>query len=90
MRPVERIEPFLEKVDLEDLFTNIWKLPLEDDQLTFLVDLIKEKLPELKNLWEKTPDLRFSQLLVVNGLIRNYPGFWYYYEEDDILKKQEE
>lgn len=84
MRLKERIPNFIEKVNIENLLLNIWKLPVSKET----IESIKKDLPRIQQLWTEYPDGRFSQTLVNNDYIPNYQGFWYYTEESEILKKQ--
>lgn len=89
MRPIARIKPFLDKVNIDHLFRKIFDFHLvTEEQTQFTIDLIKEKLPEIEVIWNSNPDWRFTQVLVNMGLLGNYPGVWYYYEEEDILIDQ--
>lgn len=84
MRLKERIPNFIEKVNIENLFLNIWELPVSKE----IIESIKKDLPRIQQLWSEYPDERFSQTLVNNDYIPNYQGFWYYMEESEILKEQ--
>lgn len=88
MRNIKRIGRFLELVNNENLLTNIWKLPLKDNDLRAVLSLITIKSKEIKDYWLENPNLRYSQVLIGMGIVPNYPGFWYYLEEDDILDQQ--
>lgn len=83
MRPKERIEDFLNKVKLEKVFKDIWKIEYSED----LIKKINSQLDLLKDVWLEHQDWRFSQLLINTGLIPNYPGFWYHKEEPEILEE---
>jgi hypothetical protein len=84
MRPKERIEFFLNNVDLEQLFIEIWKIPYTKDIIS-KIELGRENIEEF---WKDNSDLRFSQVLVNLEIIPNYPGFWYYWDEYEILEQQ--
>jgi len=43
------------------------------------------KIDSIKNIWENSPDLRLSQVLLNIGILYNKPGVWYYLEEVDYL-----
>lgn len=87
MRAKERIEPFLDKVNLLDLFNNIWKTGNKElNQILSEYILINKEA--LIKYWKKNQDLRFSQVLINRGVIPNIPGYWYYMEESEILEKQ--
>lgn len=87
MRPVERIDPFLDKVKIRYLIKHIWKLKGIGDP-NLIKESIENDLDKIKEFWKDSPDLRFSQVLVNLGVIPNFPGFWYYWEEAEILEKQ--
>lgn len=82
MRPIERIDNFLDKVNLRKVINEIWKLDLSDEH----IDMIELEKEYLRKKWKENPDWRFSQLLVNVGLISNVPGFWYYTEEWELLE----
>lgn len=82
MRNKVRIENFLNKVNINHLINDIWKLT--DIDIKNIID----NIPLIKEKWHDMPDLRFSQILIRLNFIPNSFGFWYYYEEDDILKLQ--
>lgn len=84
MRPVERIELFLEKVDLDKLLGEIWRI-LKNEDIHPYSKIIYTDLPKIKKYWLENPDLRFSQVLIALEIIPNIPGAWYYMEEPEIL-----
>lgn len=84
MRLKERIPLFIEKVNLDHLFKEIYKINVSEEQ----VRLIKQNLKTIQEYWESVPDLRFSQVLVVMGFVPNHPGTWFYKEEKGILLEQ--
>ena len=86
MRSIERIEPFLEKVDINKLFKDIWKLPEYSDP-DKMESLLAEDYDIILSFWKDNPDLRFSQLLISMNYIPNILGFWYYMKEEEILEK---
>src|SRR5665647_1587308 len=88
MRNPLRIDKFLELVDMENLLTNIWKLPLKDDGLRAMLSLLMVEKAEINKFWHENSDLRFSQVLVNMGILPNFPGFWYSLEEPEILEEQ--
>jgi len=88
MRNPIRIDKFLELVDMGNLLTNIWKLPLQDDSLRAMTSLLAVKKDDISEFWHNNPDLRFSQVLINMGFMPNYEGFWYYKEEPEILEEQ--
>ena len=83
MRPIERIDNFLDKVNFSKVINEIWKLNLSGEH----IDMIELEKEYLRKKWKENQDWRFSQLLVNVGLIPNVPGFWYYTEEYDLLEK---
>lgn len=83
MRPIERIDNFLDKVNFKKVINEIWKLDLSDEH----IDMIELEKEYLRKKWKENQDWRFSQLLVNVGLIPNVPGFWYYTEEYELLEK---
>lgn len=85
MRSIERIEKFINTIDIGNLIYHIWKIndQISIDRLNFLYNK-----KEVLTFWKDNPDLRFSQVLINLGLIPNVPGFWYYMEDDVILEKQ--
>lgn len=87
MRPIERIKPFLEKVDIFMLLDSTWSIFDSESALGYS-KIINTELPRIRYVWEKSPDLRFSQVLVNLRIIPNIPGFWYYMEEPKILVEQ--
>lgn len=98
MRPKERIIPFLEAIkgNFINIIYDIYKIgngdqtewnTLYDDKDTNLADFYYDSESEVEKFWLENPDLRFSQVLVILGIIPNIPGFWYYMEEDEILKQ---
>lgn len=86
MRPIERIEPFLEKVKIRYVIRYIFKLHNYVDP-TKIKETFDERKKEVKEFWLQNSDLRFSQVLVSLEYIPNIPGAWYYMEEDEILEK---
>jgi len=87
MRLKKRIDPFLEKIDLEKLLKR-WFPNWEPSTLNVVVNEFGIRKEELTTFWKNEYDLRFSQLLINYNLIPNVPGFWYMDEEDEILIAQ--
>lgn len=85
-RPIERIDQFLDSVDLEHLFTDIWKF--DPDEIPSIIVDIDNNLDAIRANWKDLPDLRFSQLLISMGFLLNTPGIWFYKEEYEILIEQ--
>lgn len=87
MRLTERIDPFLEKVDMDALILK-WFPHWESSMINAVVNQFSMRRGELRIVWKENYDLRFSQLLVNNSLLPNTPGMWYYDEEPEILIEQ--
>jgi len=87
MRLEERIDPFLEKVNVDALIVN-WFPSLAESVRNIIVNRIGENKKYIKESWHESPDLRFSQVLVNDGYIPNMPGMWYYEEEYETLIEQ--
>ena len=68
-RPIERIEPFLEKVKIRRLVEHIWKLPID---ASYIKHLFEKNIDKIKQYWLKNPDLRFSQVLLNKNIIPYY------------------
>lgn len=77
MRRKERIRNFMDKVDLRKLTD----FPLTEEGIK-TIERDKELIIEV---WEQTPNLRFSQILIKMEII---PNMWFHQEEPDILIKQ--
>lgn len=88
MRAIERIELFLDKVDLKKLLNQTWNIIVEQDELEDTLWIINSHKNDINKFWKENPDLRFSQVLINMGIISNIPGYWYYMEESEILEKQ--
>jgi hypothetical protein len=85
MRPVERIVPFINKIDFKRLFDEVWpNLGVNSTQMEIT---IIHNLHALIRFWLDNQDLRFSQVIVNMGLLPNVPGLWYYMEDSEILEK---
>jgi hypothetical protein len=80
MRPVERINNFLQKVNWSTLIRR-WRLSVEEE-----VRIIKN-LDFIKTKWEKFPDQRIGQLLINLNLIKDHYLIWVD-EEYEILRDQ--
>lgn len=84
MRPIERIDNFLSKVDWGLLLRKRWKLNINiDDPL--MVSLYKNTWDIL--YWKENPDQRIGQVLINLGLIPDSVQAWND-EESDILEAQ--
>lgn len=86
MRDANRIDKFIDFVipnKLRDVIEGYWGLPPQSDDAIARICFFKEQIRED---WKRSPDLRFSQMLVNSWLLPNYEGLWYYREEEDILK----
>lgn len=83
MRPIERIDNFLAKVDWGWLLDTHWK-DCEHQKINKIIGL----LPFFESYWKENPDLRIGQLLVTLGLVIDNPQVWND-EESDILRAQE-
>ena len=84
MRPAERIPIFLQHVDLHKLLVDIWNLPLSLEEIPIVVSNIKSEMDNIRKVWIKNRDLRFSQVLIKLGLIHNYVGFWFRYFTNNV------
>lgn len=87
MRLTERIDPFLEKVDLEKLLQK-WFPTWEQTTINEILNELGERKKLITAFWKSNPDLRFGQMLVNMNILPNVPGMWYYDEEDEILINQ--
>jgi hypothetical protein len=85
MRPVERIDSFLDKVKIRYLLKYIWKIHKGNENV--IKKDIDRSIETIREYWKENSDLRFSQVLVNLGFISNTPGDWYYMEEPEILLK---
>lgn len=87
MRPIERIDIFLNKIkeddNLEKVLHEVYKLNVDKDG----IKIIQSGYNVIEIFWKENPDWRFSQVLVNTGLLPNYPGFWYYIEDEEVLEK---
>ena len=83
-RPIERIEPFLEKVRIRYVIKYIFKLPRPIDA-TYVKYVFDKNKKEVREYWLENPDLRFSQVLVNLNIIPNIPGYWHHLEDEEIL-----
>lgn len=81
MRIFERIDNFLEKVDIGKAIKDSYKLDLKEDH----IQLIKNEIEYIREVWKDNPDWRFIQVLINTKLLQNYPGFYYYKEDEDVL-----
>jgi len=84
MRPIERIDDFLKKVDWNDLLYNRWKLNKEIYYDKKIAYAIKPTVPEY---WKENPDQRIGQVLINMQLVPNDIMIWNA-EEPDILMSQ--
>jgi len=84
MRPIERIDDFLKKVDWNDLLYNRWKLDKEIYYDKKIAYAIKPTVPEY---WKENPDQRIGQVLINMQLVPNDIMIWHA-EEPDILMSQ--
>ena len=41
----------------------------------------------IERYWKKYQNLRFIQVLINLGLVKNYRGFYYYIKDDEIITK---
>ena len=66
MRPIERIDNFLEKVDWGNLINTRWKLykPIQDNLFDILYSTSM-----VRTYWKENPDQRIGQVLINLGLI---------------------
>ena len=90
MRPIERIDNFLEKVDWNTLFNN-WGLQFDNKKYYYIEDF--QKLFE--KYWKENPDRRIGQVLSDLNILPNYEDpksygahTWWTDEESDILISQ--
>lgn len=81
MRPIERIDNFLEKVDWNSLYES-WGLIFDNKKYYYLEDFIKL----FKEYWKENPDQRIGQVLINLGIIPD--GDYWNDEESTILKSQ--
>lgn len=80
MRPIERIDNFLEKVDWSELLKKFVKI--KDPKIYIKLGM----LPKITKYWKENPDQRIGQVLINLGIIPN--GDAWDYEEWEILKDQ--
>lgn len=76
MRPIERIDNFLEKVD--------WIRLKQRWSVSFPFELLNKE--ELSKIWKESPDQRFGQLAINIGMLPN--GAYWSDEEAEILEAQ--
>jgi len=84
MRPKERINVFLDNMDLPKVLNVYFPNVTEEIKKEFAAS-IYPALGRLQKEWNENPDWRFPQLLVNMGFVPNMPGFWYYMEETQVL-----
>lgn len=82
MRPIERIDNFLARIDWDWLLNTHWK-DCEHQKINKIIGL----LPFFESYWKENPDLRIGQLLINLGFVIDNPQVWND-EESDILKAQ--
>jgi len=82
MRPIERIDNFLEKVNWYKLFYDRWKLSPTD-----VYKVEHERLLNIIEYWKENPDQRIGQLLINLELVPDNLKIWSD-EEEDILISQ--
>ena len=96
MRPIERIDNFLNLVDWDKLI-NRWELSSEDStnlQYKLRAELYISTSPKLNEsnpiikYWKDNPDQRFGQVLINLGIISNVIFRIWLDEESDILLDQ--
>lgn len=51
---------------------------LNEEEIMKAYSDIQNRFSYLMDYWDKHEDLRFTQVLVNNGIIENKPGHWYY------------
>lgn len=81
MRIFERIDNFLEKVDISKVIKDSYKLDLTEEH----IQLIKNEIEYIREVWKDNPDWRFIQVLINTKLLQNYPGFYYYKEDENVM-----
>ena len=82
MRPIERIDDFLSKVDWDKLYYERWKINPDD-----LPRVHKSELDNMVHYWKKNYDQRVGQVLINLGLIPDSLFAWND-EEPNILISQ--
>lgn len=82
MRPIERIDNFLQKVDWNLLFMD-WELLFDNKQYYNIEDFEKLFVP----YWKANPDQRIGQVLINLAIVPDKMDVWDA-EESDILMKQ--
>lgn len=86
MKPIERIDNFLDKVDWTNLILERWRL--SGKYLDFLKFINNpEELEEIKRLWKQRSEQRIGQFLINQGLIPDKVSIWYD-ETAEILHSQ--
>jgi hypothetical protein len=86
MRPFERIDNFLNKVDWRDLLFRRWQIPYEDNELLEKCIAYFDS-PPVPDYWKENPDQRIGQVLINLGLIPDNLKIWMD-EESNILIDQ--
>jgi hypothetical protein len=83
MRPIERIDNFLSKVDWNK-FKDTWKI-----EFSYFEDLLNSPLTyaKFREYWKENPDQRIGQVLINLNLIPDNMRIWLD-EESDILIDQ--
>lgn len=84
MRNPNRIEPFLQNVDLKYLLYDRWKINKEKYPRVY--ENIVKYYHEIEQDWKKYPDLRFGQLLINLGFVPDTLLIWNDEENWLILK----
>lgn len=89
MRPIERIDNFLEKVNWANLIEERWNLPAPTSGEDSIVNNILgySNYTAFENYWKENPDQRVGQVLINLGLVPDNLRIWSD-EEEDILISQ--
>lgn len=73
--------------DLNNNTENNEDLEMPSSDIPDILDKWENNYENLKDDWLNNPQLRLSQLLVINNIIKNYNGFWYHIEDDSLMIK---
>lgn len=89
MRNKERVPLVLDIINWFNFIQNNTGLSKLDENLSIIVNNIKDNEDKIKEYWLDCPDLRLGQLLIIKGFAPDQLGSLWYIEEDDWLIKED-